>query len=121
MLGERLKELREGKELTQQEMADMLGISRGTYAHYEINRREPDDATKIRLADFFNVTLDYLLGREVLRKNQVLTTNYPDPEIAQLLKDNGIEKLELARDLTLEELKMGIELVKTIKKQKTGN
>lgn len=63
MIGERLKTLRENKQITQQEMADALGISRGTYAHYEISRREPDDATKLKIADFFGVTTDYLLGR----------------------------------------------------------
>ncbi|HML33801.1 helix-turn-helix domain-containing protein [Sporomusa sphaeroides] len=120
MLGEHLKQLRENKKLTQQEMADKIGIARGTYAHYEINRREPDNATLARLADFFGVTTDELLGRK-LQKGQVISVHHPNPEVAQLLKDGGIAKLKLAKDVTLDELKTGIELVKTLRKQKTGD
>jgi transcriptional regulator with XRE-family HTH domain len=71
MLGDRLKQLRESKNLTQQEMADKIGLARGTYAHYEIDRREPDNATIGRLADFFGVTTDYLLERP--EKNKKLS------------------------------------------------
>ncbi|EWH21213.1 MULTISPECIES: helix-turn-helix domain-containing protein [Bacillus] len=61
MLGDRLKELRESKKLTQEQVAKFLGTTRGTYAHYEINKRKPDYDTLIKLADFFGVTTDYLL------------------------------------------------------------
>lgn len=61
MLGEKLKSLRETRGITQQLVADRLGMSRGTYAHYEINRREPDFDTLKELADFFKVSIDYLL------------------------------------------------------------
>ncbi|AMA74192.1 MULTISPECIES: helix-turn-helix domain-containing protein [Aneurinibacillus] len=63
MLGDRLKKLRQQKNLTQEEIAKHLNISRGTYAHYEINKRQPDFATLQKFADFFNVSTDYLLGR----------------------------------------------------------
>jgi|SRR5690625_1316418 len=62
MFSERLKELRKQKRLTQQEMADFLGISRQGYAKYENNQSEADHETIKRLAGFFNVTTDYLLG-----------------------------------------------------------
>lgn len=64
MFNIRLKELREEKKLTQQEVADYLSMSRSTYAQYEIGRREPDFGTLSKLADFFGVTGDYLLGRD---------------------------------------------------------
>lgn len=48
---------------SQQEMADFLGISRVSYARYENGDRQPDNATLMRLADYFNVSTDYLLGR----------------------------------------------------------
>jgi len=70
LIGERLKSLRIEQKKTQQEMADTFGIARGTYAHYEINRREPDNATLTKLADYFNVTTDYLLGRSKNRTTQ---------------------------------------------------
>lgn len=63
MLGENLKILRQNKKMTQQDVSDALNIPRGTYAHYEIDKREPDNATLVLLANFFGVTTDYLLGR----------------------------------------------------------
>ncbi|WP_019551971.1 helix-turn-helix domain-containing protein [Propionispira raffinosivorans] len=59
-LGAKLAFLREQKTLTQKEMAALIKISRSRLSLYEINQREPDLATLKQLADFFNVTLDYL-------------------------------------------------------------
>lgn len=64
MLGKTLKKLRNDKSLTQQKLANILGIPRGTYAHYEIGKREPDNATLLLLANFFKVTVDYLLNND---------------------------------------------------------
>ncbi|MGX7835834.1 helix-turn-helix domain-containing protein, partial [Campylobacter fetus subsp. venerealis] len=64
MLGDRLKELRESRKLTQDKLAEILGISRGTYAHYEINKRKPDYDMLIKLADYYGVTTDFLLRGE---------------------------------------------------------
>lgn len=60
-LGERLKLLR-GKR-TQEEVSKLIGLSRARYSHYENNRVEPDTEILKRLADFYNVSIDYLLGR----------------------------------------------------------
>lgn len=62
MLGERLRRLRTQKKLTQTEFANKIGITRGTYAHYEINKRQPDYETLVKIAEFYNVSTDYLLG-----------------------------------------------------------
>lgn len=61
--GKRLKELREKMGYTQRQLADLLKISNSSLAMYELDKREPDNATLARLADFFNVSVDYLLGR----------------------------------------------------------
>lgn len=58
-----LKELRESKGITQIELAKQLGVVRSTVCQYEKGNREPDTITLIKLADFFDVTTDYLLGR----------------------------------------------------------
>ncbi|MED3876179.1 helix-turn-helix transcriptional regulator [Lysinibacillus capsici] len=63
MLSTRLKMLRTQHRKTQQDMADVLGISRQGYAKYENNLGEPDNSTLSKLADYFNVSTDYLLGR----------------------------------------------------------
>ncbi|HHP50400.1 MAG TPA: XRE family transcriptional regulator [Moorella mulderi] len=62
-LGERLAALRRAKGLTQAEIAKKLNMGQSTIAMYEKNRRTPDAQTLRRLADFFEVSVDYLLGR----------------------------------------------------------
>lgn len=61
MFGERLKRLRTKKKMRQEDVAKNLGIARTTYAMYEQNSREPDFDILQKLADFFEVTTDYLL------------------------------------------------------------
>ncbi|WDF83564.1 helix-turn-helix transcriptional regulator [Lacticaseibacillus pabuli] len=62
MLPERLKELRLAKHLTQEDVANFLGITRPAYTAYESGKRQPDDSTKMKLAQYYSVTVDYLLG-----------------------------------------------------------
>ena len=59
----RLKELRESKGLTQKEVAEIIGYSEISYARYEKGEREPDISTLCKLAEYFKVTIDYLIGR----------------------------------------------------------
>jgi len=61
--GYRIRGLRRGRKKNQKELAAFLGLSQTTIANYENNSRFPNDATLIRLADYFHVSLDYLLGR----------------------------------------------------------
>ena len=60
---ERLKALREDNDITQEELAIILNISRTAYAGYENSTREPSLTTLIKIADYFDVSLDYLLCR----------------------------------------------------------
>lgn len=62
-VGQRLRYLRKLKNLTQQDLANSLGINRSTYARYETGDHEADYETLNKLADFFDVSVDYLLGR----------------------------------------------------------
>ena len=59
-----LIEIRKNKKLTQNEVAAALGISRQAYSNYESGKRQPDNTTLSEIADFFGVTVDYLLGRD---------------------------------------------------------
>ncbi len=59
----KLKELRILKKLRQSDIAEMLNITTVAYNRYEKGIREPNIATLIKLADFYNVTLDYLVDR----------------------------------------------------------
>lgn len=62
--GNRLRELRKGKGLTQQDMADTMGLTMRNYQRYEYGKINVPATTLNFFADFFNVTTDYLLGRE---------------------------------------------------------
>ena len=58
----RIRDLREDKDLTQQEIADMLFINRRTYAAYENGVNSMTSATLIKIAKIYNVSVDYLLN-----------------------------------------------------------
>ena len=64
MLTEKLRELRRKKHLTQNELSKILKVSNGAIAMWETGRREPDANTIKVIADYFNVSIDYLLGNE---------------------------------------------------------
>jgi transcriptional regulator with XRE-family HTH domain len=64
--GQRLKILRINKlpKITQEDVANQIGAPRATYSNWETDRATPDYEYLVKLADYFNVTLDYLLGRK---------------------------------------------------------
>lgn len=70
-----LKELRISKKLTQADIGKYLNITTPTYNGYETEKYEPTISTLCKLADYYNVTLDYLVGREY--KNDI---GYLTPE-----------------------------------------
>jgi len=60
----RLKELRKEREgLTQRKFAQILNVDKSTYDRYENRNAEPSYEVLVKIADYFNVTTDYLLGR----------------------------------------------------------
>lgn len=63
MFSDRLKEVRKKKLLTQVQLAEALHIASGTVAMWEVGKREPNFEMVTRIANFFDVSLDYLLGR----------------------------------------------------------
>lgn len=63
ILAQRLKECRKEKGLTQREVSIYCDITEKAYQNYELTTREPKLEILIRIADFYNVSLDYLTGR----------------------------------------------------------
>lgn len=101
MYADRLVHLRRTCGLTQQQIADRLKISRSTYAQYELGRRRPDYEILIDLANIFNVSVDYLLGRtddpQPISSNQTLEKNSDSSSSEQPQKqliEEAIEQLE---------------------------
>ena len=63
-VGKRIKELRLAENLTQREVAEMLNIDRSNYSKYENGKLELSNRLLVKLAGFYEVTTDYLLGLE---------------------------------------------------------
>ena len=83
----KLRELRKNLKITQAELASQLGISRDTYKNYEQERTQMNYEMLIRVADYFNVSLDYLCGRQ--NKNLIFADSLSEKkkELINLIKD----------------------------------
>lgn len=71
MLPENLKYLRQQRNLLKKDIASLLSVSESTYGKWELGKREPDHETLLKLANFFGVSTDYLLGAD---NNATLST-----------------------------------------------
>ena len=63
IIAERIKSKREQKNMTQDEVAKIMGISRVSYTLYETGKNKPSLKNLIKLADIFETSIDYLVGR----------------------------------------------------------
>lgn len=103
MFAQRLKELRKDRGLTQIQFAQQFHVSHGAVAMWETGKREPDFDTMNRLAAFFNVTVDYLLGNVTdpffqLDNDRILQDiNSYESESTSTLTDR--DRRDIARDL----------------------
>lgn len=73
MFGKRLRKLRYEQGLKQKDLAEKLGVSTSTIGMYEREHRQPDADTIIKIAEFFHVSTDYLLGNSDKRDHSELT------------------------------------------------
>ena len=87
-LGEKLKLLRKQCAFTQQQISDALGIDRSTYAYYESNTTQPNVEALKKLAQIFNVSVDYIVGYEG-RKSRAFVVN-DDPVTQEEMYDFSI-------------------------------
>lgn len=83
MFSEQLKVLRNSRGLSQRDLCKIFCVSSGAIAMWETGKRQPDLSTLCKLADYFNVTVDYLLGREDKEKTPI----QPHKTVVQALFD----------------------------------
>ncbi|EPF4533290.1 MULTISPECIES: helix-turn-helix domain-containing protein [Enterococcus] len=62
-----IRSIREDNDVTQQQMAELLNVSQNTYSQYETGKIEWTASTLIKIADYFDVSVDYLLDRTKVR------------------------------------------------------
>jgi transcriptional regulator with XRE-family HTH domain len=114
-IGDRLKKLRLEKGLTIREVAKIFNISKSTVSDYERGRTTPNYELLIKMADYFNVTTDYLLG---LTDERNIYKTVPK-EVPKILRELGTKYIGFAKDLkdaelTEEEIKDMIEYMKKV-------
>lgn len=85
---ERLKELRKSKGISQQQLADVILVSQQSVNKYENHNVEPDIETLIKIAEFFEVSVDYLIGRTNVKEqaNNIKINELSNEEI-KILKN----------------------------------
>lgn len=118
------KHIREKSGLTQQQLADKLGISRSAVGMYEKGEREPNFETLKLIADTFNVDMNYLLGKKPSTE-VIPDTYYFNPEtskIAQEIYDNKELSLlfDAARDADPEDLQTVHSMLMALKRKEKG-
>ncbi|WP_333860755.1 helix-turn-helix domain-containing protein [Clostridium sp.] len=124
MFAVRLKELRLKKGLTQKELAQKLNMQNTAISKYELNQRKPDTETLLEIANFFNVSVDYLLGNSDDRTTLNPKEDTPYEKISKLVKENEIKTLAAhfdGEDITdddVEDIKNFIEFVVQKRKKK---
>lgn len=92
MFPEIIKALRTERNLLQKEVAAYLGITRPAYSAYEMGKRQPDYATLINLASFFNVSTDYLLGYSTSTLSETTFVTHKQRKIVAHIDDSVTDK-----------------------------
>lgn len=112
--GARLTTLRKQRKLLQADVANKIGIARATYGAYEQGTRQPDFETLEKIADFFEVSIDYLLGRSDITPEEKDEAEFQafinDPELGIWYKE-----LPKSDEDELRKLRMIWEMIKTEK------
>lgn len=90
----KLKELRNQKKISQQEIAKILNVTQTTYGRYELEISEPNINTLCNLADFYNVTIDYLIGRNFI--NDIGYLSEQQKTAVELIKQLNEKNLNFA-------------------------
>ena len=110
MLGNRIKTLREELGLKQEELANKMSVSPSAIGMYETNKREPNNELILKLAQFFNVSTDYLLGKSDIRNPEELKN-------VQFANAGGLDTTGLDEE-DLKELQKQVDYIKKLKGQK---
>ena len=121
----RLKSLRNENSLNQSEVAEELGIARTTYANYEQGKRFPGKENLIAIAEYFGVSIDYLLGEtdEKQSADKVINEISKDEELLEFYnavkENNELKKLfKHSKNLSSKSIKQIVQIIKTFEETK---
>ena len=117
---ETLKELRKIHQVKQRELAEYLNVTVSTYSRYENGKRQPDYETLLLLADYYAVSVDYLLGRTVVGEATLLED--VKPMLKKLEYNEDLDLLFIkTNDMSKNELDKFIKLLDNLKRVKNKN
>jgi transcriptional regulator with XRE-family HTH domain len=122
MFAKKLKELREAAGMTQQELAEKIGMKRASVAAYEASGQEPKYDILQKLAGVFSCSTDYLLGRSNIRDAGEYAALQDDPELLEFWEQiNANPDMQLmykkAKNLTPDALRQIIKIIKTFEEE----
>lgn len=134
-----LSQLRKEKNISQRALSDSLGLSHSTIGMYENGQREPNYDILERIADYFNVDMNYLLGKTLIRNSyrelgsEDYLGNYDEnivylqdkPELLELYQDivandRLVILFDKAKKLEPEELEQVLKIIDTFNKETKG-
>ena len=97
MFSERLKELRKARGVTQEQVADRLGVKKPSISNWENDNIMPSVDMLIKIADYFQVSTDFLLGRENSIEDYLIDASGLTPKIREQFRSliNNIRKGEI--------------------------
>ncbi|KHO62692.1 transcriptional regulator [Thermoanaerobacter sp. YS13] len=126
-IGDRIKQLRLENNLTQEEFGKIFGIVKSTVSMYESNKSTPDDELKKKIAEYFNVSLDWLMGVSDIRNpsDEITEAVEDDPELLEFwneLKQREDLKLlfKQTRKLSPKDIKQVIRIIKAIEEEESN-
>ena len=93
-----IKDLRRSMQISQQKLADSIGVSRSTIAMWELGNSEPDNGNLTKLAHYFNVSVDYLLGENDSHSLPQSTGGVWIPVLGRVAAGIPIEAIEDVED-----------------------
>ncbi len=96
MIMKRLKELRDGKHISQQRLAIDLNVSQATISKYELGQADPDIPTIVQLAEYFHVSADYLLEISDSKQN-ISDSRLSDTETQLVFDFKRLDKIQKAK------------------------
>lgn len=110
LFGDRLKELRKSKNITQTDIAKMYGVTDATVSAWEVGKAQPSYDVLTNLAQYFNVTTDYLLGFNQDDLDNIERLKLVLREAGMLNGDN--------EDMTKEDFEKAMQIVSMLKEKK---
>lgn len=115
-----LKELRKSRKLLQKDLARYLQIAESTYSYWEQGKFEPDTETLKKLADYFDVSVDYLLGRAENKETATTENLFKIKKAPESLSEDEQELLKQYKGLDSHSKAALLELAKNLNINKSN-